>query len=450
METIFKNYSFTYEIVIITFITGLSALLLIFRLYSKLVGKKHEIAILDRELAHLTDVVSQLSEIKKQLVLANTTKENYSKRVQELEMLLVRSESELESWKNKFEFFSETQTILENNFKNLANQIFDEKSRSFREINSSQLESLLKPYKERLIEFESSLGSMYQKASSDKLLLSQEIHGLKELNLRMNEEARKLSQALSHEAKVKGNWGELVLEKILESSGLRPGKDFKREVVFKTSNGTKRPDVIIYLPKGKHIVVDAKVSLNSYARFVNSETKNDKDHALKELTHTINSRIKELSDREYFVLPGLKSPELVLLFLPNEGAFIEVFRDDETIVQRSMESNVLVTGPSTFLASLNIIRQVWNFEEHNTRTIELMEKARKMHQKCLSFLGSMEDIGKHLDKAKRAHGKAFGQLSEGKGNLLSQLDEMGQLGVSSKKISFKPAIGSQNIETNDD
>ena len=220
METIFKNYSFTYEIVIIIFITGLSALLLIFRLYSKLVGKKHEIAILDRELAHLTDVVSQLNEIKKQLVLANTTTENYSKRVQELEMLLVRSESEVESWKNKFEFFSETQTILENNFKNLANQIFDEKSRSFREINSSQLESLLKPYKERLIEFESSLGSMYQKASSDKLLLSQEIHGLKELNLRMNEEARKLSQALSHEAKVKGNWGELVLEKILESSGL--------------------------------------------------------------------------------------------------------------------------------------------------------------------------------------------------------------------------------------
>ena len=161
METIFKNYSFTYEIGIIIFITCLFALVFIFRLYSKLAGKKYEIAILEKELAHLSDIVSQLSEIKKQLALANTTTENYSNRVQELEMLLVRSESEIESWKNKFEFFSETQTILENNFKNLANQIFDEKSRSFREINSSQLESLLKPYKERLIEFESSLGSMY-------------------------------------------------------------------------------------------------------------------------------------------------------------------------------------------------------------------------------------------------------------------------------------------------
>ena len=154
---------------------------------------------------------------------------------------------------------------------------------------------------------------------------------------------------------------------------------------------------------------------------------------MKELAQTINSRVKELSDRDYCELPGLRSPELVLLFLPNEAAFIEVFKDDEDIVQQAMNNNVLITGPSTFLASLNIIRQVWSFEEQNARTMELIERARKIYKKCVSFVASMEDVGKHIDRAKDAHFTAYNQLSQGKGNLVSQLESMKRIGVSVSK-----------------
>ena len=329
-----------------------------FKLYSKLQLKDRELTDLNFELERVKEKLEQMSAIEANIGLLESKLRDSQNENQSLDKELVIYKTKVNSLKEKSDFFQEATGRLEANFKNLASQLFDEKSRLFKESNNSQIESLLKPFKERLVEFESSIELMHKKASDEKLILSKEIDGLKELNYTMNEEAKKLTKALSHEAKVKGNWGELILEKILEGSGLRPGKDFKREVVFRTDEGTKRPDVVIYLPKGRHIVVDSKVSLNAYLKFVNSDSKSEKGYALKELSRTINARVKELSERDYFEIPGLKTPELVLLFLPNEAAFIEVFRDDEGIVQRSMNSNVLITGPSTFLASLNIIRRL--------------------------------------------------------------------------------------------
>ena len=421
-----------------------------FKLYSKLQLKDRELTDLNFELERVKQKLEQMSAMEANIGLLESKLRDSQNENQSLDKELVIYKTKVNSLKEKSDFFQEATGRLEANFKNLASQLFDEKSRLFKETNNSQIESLLKPFKERLVEFESSIELMHKKASDEKLILSKEIDGLKELNYTMNEETKKLTKALSHEAKVKGNWGELILEKILEGSGLRPGKDFKREVVFRTDEGTKRPDVVIYLPKGRHIVVDSKVSLNAYLKFVNSDSKSEKGYALKELSRTINARVKELSERDYFEIPGLKTPELVLLFLPNEAAFIEVFRDDEGIVQRSMNSNVLITGPSTFLASLNIIRQVWSFEEQNDRTMELIDRARKIYKKCMGFVSSMEDVGRHIDKAKDAHCIAFNQLSQGKGNLVSQLEGIERIGLSVQKQTASRFVKQIEVDGHDE
>ncbi len=441
MATDILSLSLLYSVTFILLTAGF--IIAGYKLYIRFQQKDRETIDLNFELERTKAKLEKLNESELKNALLEKKLQESKTENQILEKELIVFKTRVSSLQEKSDFFQEATARLEVNFKNLASQLFEEKTRLFKETNNSQIESLLKPFKERLVEFETSINVMHKKASDDKLILSKEIEGLKELNYSMNEEAKKLTKALSHEAKIKGNWGELILEKILEGSGLRPGKDFKREVVFRTDEGTRRPDVIIYLPKGRHIVVDSKVSLNAYLKFVNSDSKSEKGFALKELTHTINARVKELSEREYFDLPGLKTPELVLLFLPNEAAFIEVFRDDEGIVQRSMSSNVLITGPSTFLASLNIIRQVWSFEEQNDRTMELINRARKIYKKCMGFVGNMEDVGKHIDKAKDAHCIAYSQLSHGKGNLVSQLEGMERIGLSVQKQRSPSTLATQ-------
>jgi hypothetical protein len=246
----------------------------------------------------------------------------------------------------------------------------------------------------------------------------------------MTEEAHGLATALKGQAKKQGNWGELVLGNVLDRSGLREGKDFKREVSFNTEEGRKRPDVVIYLPQAKHLVIDAKVSLNAYTRYVNAEDDLDRQQALQEHVSAVASRIQELSNRAYFDLPGLNTPEMVFMFIPIESAFVEALRADESLFQKAIEQNVLVATPTTLLTSLNIVRQLWRFEEQNAHTAELADRAGKVYKKLVSFLGSMEAVGKQLDKAKESFGTAMGQLYTGKGNLIGQAKEFEKLGVS--------------------
>ena len=253
---------------------------------------------------------------------------------------------------------------------------------------------------------------------------------MKGLNLKMTEEAHGLAMALKGQAKMQGNWGELVLENLLDRSGLRKGKDFDREVSFNTDDGRKRPDAIVYLPQDKHLVIDAKVSLNAYTRYVNATEELERAQALKEHVTAVGNRVQELSDRNYFSLPGLNTPEMVFMFIPIESAFVEALKADETLFQKAIELNVLVATPTTLLTSLNIVRQLWRFEEQNAHTAELADRAGKVYKKLVTFLGSMENVGKQLDKARESYTAAMGQLITGKGNLITQAQEFERLGVS--------------------
>ena len=324
----------------------------------------------------------------------------------------------------------EAKEALTNQFKSLANDILEEKSKRFTEQNQTNIGQLLNPLKERMTEFKAKVEEIHIKDTEQQATLKAELGQLKDLNRQMTEEAHGLATALKGQAKKQGNWGELVLGNVLDRSGLREGKDFKREVSFNTEDGRKRPDVVIYLPQAKHLVIDAKVSLNAYTRYVNAEDDLLRQQALQEHVNAVASRIQELSNRAYFELPGLNTPEMVFMFIPIESAFVEALRADENLFQKAIEQNVLVATPTTLLTSLNIVRQLWRFEEQNAHTAELADRAGKVYKKLVSFLGSMEAVGKQLDKAKESFGTAMGQLYTGKGNLIGQAKEFEKLGVS--------------------
>lgn len=319
---------------------------------------------------------------------------------------------------------------LSNQFKTLANDILEEKAKRFTEQNQTNIGQILEPLRERLGEFKAKVEEIHAKDSEQRATLRAELAQLKDLNRQITEEAHGLATALKGQAKKQGNWGELVLGNVLDRSGLREGKDFRREVSFATDAGRKRPDVVVYLPQAKHLVIDAKVSLNAYTRYVNAEDDVERQQALREHVDAVASRIQELSSRAYFDLPGLNTPEMVFMFIPIESAFVEALRADESLFQKAIEQNVLVATPTTLLTSLNIVRQLWRFEEQNAHTAELADRAGKVYRKLVGFLTSMEAVGGQLDKAKDSYNKAMGQLVTGKGNLISQAKDFERLGVS--------------------
>ena len=361
-------------------------------------------------------------------------REQFEAKVNSLSMemteLNTRFQAEQSQAAEKLALLLEAKEGLSNQFKSLANDILEEKSKRFTEQNQTNIGQLLNPLKERITEFKAKVEEIHTKDTEQQATLKAELGQLKDLNRQMTEEAHGLATALKGQSKKQGNWGELVLDNVLDRSGLREGKDYKREVSFNTEEGRKRPDVVIYLPQSKHLVIDAKVSLNAYTRYINAEDELERQQAMQEHVSAVASRIQELSNRVYFDLPGLNSPEMVFMFIPIESAFVEALRADENLFQKAIEQNVLVATPTTLLTSLNIVRQLWRFEEQNAHTAELADRAGKVYKKLVSFLGSMEAVGKQLDKAKESFGAAMGQLYTGKGNLIGQAKEFEKLGVS--------------------
>lgn len=361
----------------------------------------------------------QLSELQRELATVATRLEEERKQADEkIRLLQQMSDAARKS--------------LSEEFQNLANGILEDKTRRFSQQNLENLGNVLNPFRERLNEFKQRVEEIHYQDAQQQATLKAELAQLKALNRQMSEEAHELATALKGQAKKQGNWGELVLENVLARSGLQLGKDYRREVSFQSEEGRQRPDVIIYLPEDKHLIVDAKVSLNAYTRYVNAEDELERKQALKEHVKAVGDRIAELADRRYFDLGDLNSPEMVFMFVPIESAFVEALRADETLFQQALERNVLVATPTTLLTSLNIVRQLWRLENQNAHSAALADSASKLYHKFTVFLGTMEELGRKLDGARDSYTKAFGQLYEGQGNLIKRAKEFEQLGVAVK------------------
>ena len=314
----------------------------------------------------------------------------------------------------------------------MAGQIFEARGQSLTQSSQQSLEVMLKPFREQIEGFRQKVEDIHHKDVQQQASLQQQLLQLKALNQQITQEAHELSLALRGQKKAQGNWGELILENVLERAGLQLGVDFAREVSFTTKEGRQRPDAIVYLPQNKHLIVDAKVSLNAYLRYVNEEDEELKKQALREHVNAFSARVTELAERDYAALPGVNSPDLVFMFVPIESAFADAVRADDRLLQRAIEQNILIATPSTLLASLTIVRQLWRFEEQSRSTAELAERASKVYDKLRIFLGSMDGIGQSLDKAQEAYRKACDQLVSGRGNLIKQASDFQQLGVAVK------------------
>lgn len=408
-----------------------------------------------RELAtHYRSKCEQLEKQTEQLTQywqqAQQETRQTQQEAQELEIELhgVRNTLEMkeQAYKAQLQHLESTKEQLKKEFSLLANQIFEEKSAKFTNLSQQSIEQLLKPVQGELKGFRDKMEAIHSEDLKQRAALKQELLHLQANSQAITEQAHRLTTALQGQKKTQGNWGELMLENVLDSAGLRLGEDYEREVHFTTSEGNYRPDVIVHLPQGRHLVIDAKTSFNAYTRYVNAENELEAQHALHAHVQAVSARINELADKMYQNLPGLNSPEVVILFMPIESAFVEALKYEPTLYQQALERHVLVATPTTLLTSLNIVKQLWRFEAQSHYARELAQRAERFYNKLNAFLNSMEGVGKQLDKAKESYEKAFAQLYMGKGNLIKQAAEFKELGVSVSKELPQDTLDKAKLE----
>jgi DNA recombination protein RmuC len=372
----------------------------------------------------IVELKAELTDAREKLDIERESHSDLRTRFAELNNSL---EERQKGFDQQIKQFEQQKQALSEQFKLLANEILEAKTKSLTETNKQSLTNVMNPFQESMKEFKKEAQEIHHRETTQQGELKKELEHLKELNKAISDEAHQLTTALRGQKKLQGNWGELVLENVLDRSGLVLGQDYKREVSITTEEGKQRPDAIVYLPQQKHLIIDAKVSLEAYTQFVNSEDDVLRAQALKAHVRAISDRITELADRNYYKLPGLNSPEMVFMFVPIESAFVEALKADETLFQKAIENNVLVATPTTLLTSLNIVRQLWRYEDQNKHTAALADKAEKVFNKLNVFLNSFEGIKKGLEKANEAYTKAEGQLVSGRGNLVKQVGEFKNL-----------------------
>lgn len=400
-----------------------------------------ELAARSRELlqvrqTELRERDAQLSELKQRLQQQRTEQQqqwdDYQAVKEKHDRMLSTLDAKEQHFAEQLKLLQDNRQQLKQDFELLANEIIERKGQAFKDLSQQSLQQLLSPLQSDMKGFRDKMERIHSEELQQRSSLKTELLNLQQLNIRITDQAEQLTKALQGQKKVQGNWGELMLENVLENSGLRADIDYQREVSFNTVDGRRRPDAIIYLPQQKHMVIDAKTSLAAYTRFVNAEDELERQQALAEHTQAVNDRINELADKNYYQLEGLNSPEVVFMFVPIESAYVEALKFDSALYQRALERNVLVTTPTTLLTSLNIVRQLWRFEDQSKHTAELANRAEKFYSKLKLFLDSMQGVGKQLDKAKDSYEKAFSQLYSGRGNLIKQAAEFKELGVAVK------------------
>lgn len=332
---------------------------------------------------------------------------------------------------------SQLQEQFKLHFQNVSKEIVESNARKLSEEHQERLFQVLTPLKERLQAFETKVQAAYETENRERFSLRKEIEKLVSLNTAMSEEARNLTRALKGETKTQGNWGELVLSRVLESSGLREGEEYvtqARDMTLRDEEGKLRqPDVIVKLPEEKHLLIDAKVSLTAYERFSSAENDEERLSAINEHLISVRRHVKELSDKHYAQLKGVNSPEFVLMFMPVEPAFHLSVQSDSDLFTYAWDRKIVLVSPTTLLATLRTVSSVWKMERRNQNAEEIARQGGALYDKLVGFVEEMESIGTHLDRALRSQKQAMNRLRDGKGSLIRRADQMKELGAKNKK-----------------
>ena len=435
------------DILFILFFVGISFFLGWYLSYHKFARKEkyylEKINLLEKEKNEYNSQIVIINErnafFEKEIDITKTELNLKRELVLELNKKLSFLESDYKNLQEKILFQKEEVEKLQERFafefKNLANDIFEEKSKRFTDQNKTNISELLTPLKDRIVEFERKIETNNKDTITWNTSLKEQITGLKELNLQITREAENLVKALKGESKTQGNWGEFILENILEKSGLVKDREYVIQESFKSEDGKRyQPDVIIKLPEGKNIIIDAKVSLTAYERYCNSESDDEKMLGLKNHLLSIKNHIKNLGDKNYQKLYGVKSLDFILLFIPIEPALSLAIQKDNNLFNQAFDRNIVIVSPSTLLATLRTISSIWRQENQNRNALEIAKQSGDLYDKFVGFVQDMSDLGMRISSVRDVYDKAMNKLSEGRGNLVSRAEKIKNLGAGTTKV----------------
>nr|WP_228704341.1 DNA recombination protein RmuC [Marinobacter daqiaonensis] len=399
---------------------------------------EHELArqLHEKELQHqqLSHSDRQIDELADRLAAQAQSTEHWRTRAADLEQRVAALEAEKQAEAKRVEELARNRDALKQEFENLANRIFDQKSERFSQQNRTSLDSLLNPFRDQLQDFRKRVEDVYTTETRDRQALRSEIKSLQDLNRQITEEAASLTRALKGDKKIQGNWGELILERVLERSGLRKGVEYETQGSYRDGAGQLlRPDVVVHLPDSRNLVVDSKVSLLAYQAWMTADDEADREANLKAHVEAVRQHIRGLSEKDYSQLNGLHSPDFVLLFMPIEPAFVAAFQRDENLFAEAFEKKIIVVTPTTLLATLRTIENVWRYERQSQNARKIADRAGAVYDKLRVFVEAMEKMGAQLQTVQSSYEGAMNTLTRGRGNLISQASRFVELGVRVKK-----------------
>jgi DNA recombination protein RmuC len=432
---------------------------LFFGLCGLLVGVLLMRLLTNRDKTTITKLSTNLAVTEEKLKQLQN-KENEFNQLQQLYVETKTQNAELqtrmhEQGKNaeeKLNLLKDAEMRLNNQFESLAGKIFDERNKQFTEHNQTSLDHIVKPLREQLGEFKQRIETVYDNENKDRISLREEIVSLRRDTAQMNQEALNLTRALKGDKKTQGNWGEMILETVLEKSGLRKGIEYETQGAFRDENNKLfKPDVIVRLPEEKDIVIDSKVSLVAYELHCSTEDDAERITALKQHTEAVRTHIKSLSNKDYSGLKGLRSLDFVLLFMPIEAAFIAAFQADEKLFTDAFEHKIIVVTPTTLLATLRTIENIWRYERQNENARAIADKAGIVYDKIRGFVEDLDKLGKQLSTVHSTYDGVMNKLTLGNGNLIRQASSFIDLGVKVKKTIPKHLNEQAGVtEDNDD
>lgn len=403
---------------------------------------EEQYAALQSDLSRITIESAQFQEGTKRLELSlHETKQLLeTERQHKLELTRQLSEAQADNKNLGMRIDEQKREIEQVNqkltaeFKNIANAILEEKSRSFTENNKTSLDSILNPLKDRLEEFKKQVETTYEKEMRETLSLKEEVRRLSEQNTKISEEANNLTRALKGDTKTQGNWGEFILEKILERSGLEKDREYKIQLSTKNVEGeTIRPDVVVFLPDNKHIIIDSKVSLTAYEAFISASLDSEKEQFKKDHLQSFKNHIKLLSEKNYQTGELLNAPDFVLMFVPIESSFSIAVQADQELFTYGWERKIIVVSPATLLATLRTIASIWKQEKQTRNALDIAKQGGALYDKFVGFVSDLLEVGKKMDGAKESYKDAMSKLVEGRGNILKSIENLKTLGAKTTK-----------------
>ena len=358
----------------------------------------------------------------------------YSKLQAQYEAQKARLDALMQNHEEKLALMHSSEQRLQTQFENLANKIFDEKSATYQTQSKHNIEAVLAPFKSQLDGFKRQISEQHIREGQERASLKTEILSLKALNQRITEEASALTNALKGDNKKQGNWGEVILERILKESGLREGHEFETQVSAQSEQGRRlQPDVVVHLPNDKDVIIDSKVSLAAYEQYFNCDDDASRKQYLSAHVASIKGHIKGLGAKEYQSLKGLRTLDYVLLFIPIEPAFLLAIEEEPDLVSLALNHNIMLVSPTNLLVALRTINNIWQYEYQNQNAQLIAEQAGKLYDKFVGFVSDIEKIGKALDTAHGSYDAAMNKLSSGRGNLVRQVEKFREMGVQPNK-----------------